>query len=77
MEEMNKNSLKYNYLAFDILPMSSPARIEGVRLAVVLKLADGTIKEYSSVTRNKLISIIKPDLSNEGYEEIILTADFL
>lgn len=59
MEEMKKNNFNYSYLAFDILPMSSPSRNEGVRLAVVLKLADGTIKEYISINRSKLISIIK------------------
>ncbi|MFV2016433.1 MAG: DUF460 domain-containing protein, partial [Candidatus Heimdallarchaeota archaeon] len=38
--------------------MSSPSRSEGVKLAAVLKLANGAIKEFSSITRNKLISII-------------------
>lgn len=58
MGETEKQRFTQNYLAFDILPMSSPSRSEGVKLAVVIKLKDGSLKEYNHVGRNKLISII-------------------
>jgi len=45
-------------LGFDILPMSSTARHEGVRLAASAIFADGTTKEWSEISRDKLLKLV-------------------
>jgi predicted RNase H-like nuclease (RuvC/YqgF family) len=64
MGKSKSNGLEQKYLAFDILPMSSPSRVEGVKLAVALKLSDGKILEWEGVNRDRLVSIIRKHTPN-------------
>jgi predicted RNase H-like nuclease (RuvC/YqgF family) len=46
-------------IAFDILPMSSTARQEGVKVAASACFSDGTRKEWSELNRSKLLKIVR------------------
>ncbi|OLS29196.1 MAG: hypothetical protein HeimC2_01880 [Candidatus Heimdallarchaeota archaeon LC_2] len=59
MVDYKSNPNTYSYLAFDIHPMSSPSRFEGVKLAVAMIDQNGETREWTNVSRKKLLLIIR------------------
>ena len=62
-------------IGFDVLPMASTERREGVKIAAFAVFEDGSTKEYSVLTRNKFLNLIKKNsfeyIATDNPSEII------
>lgn len=61
MVDYSNNPDSQSFLAFDILPMSSPSRSEGVKVAVAMINQNGELRKWTDVSRNQLISIVRKE----------------